>query len=285
MRDHKQRNYIIAAIVIVVIAIAGFFGVKAMNGNNSSAYNPSSVAAIKKRGTLTVAVFGDLPPYGWVDAKGNRVGYDVYLAKQMAKDLGVKVKFVQVNANNRVDTLNSDKADIVLANFTVTDERKQVVDFAKPYMKVSVGVVSPKDAPITKASQLDGKNLIVTKGTTAENYFTQQSAVHLLKFDSKTQQFNAIKNKRGVALADDNSYLYAWAKENPTYTVGIKSIGPKSFISPAVKKGNKSLLDWTNNEIAKLNAASFFIKDYNAELKPYFGKEVTPEDIVLDQGK
>ena len=281
MKNKKNRNIIIGILVVLIIAVAAFFGIKSGTSNNSSA-NESSVSAIKKRGVLRVAVFGDLPPYGWVDDHGNRVGYDVRLARQMAKDMGVKVKFTQVNANNRVDTLNSNKADIILANFTVTPERKQVVDFAKPYMKVSVGVVSPKNSPITSASQLKGKNLIVNKGTTAENYFTKKGGVDLLKFDSKTQQFNAFKNKRAAALADDNSYLYAWVKKNPNYTVGIKNIGPNQFISPAVKKGNKSLLNWTNKEITKLTKKKFFIADYNKELEPYFGKEVKPSDIVLN---
>ena len=281
MKNNRNRNIIIGVLVVLIIAVAAFFGIKSGTSNNTSA-NESSVSAIKKRGVLRVAVFGDLPPYGWVDDHGNRVGYDVRLARQMAKDMGVKVKFTQVNANNRVDTLNSNKADIILANFTVTPERKQVVDFAKPYMKVSVGVVSPKNSPITSASQLKGKNLIVNKGTTAENYFTKKGGVELLKFDSKTQQFNAFKNKRAAALADDNSYLYAWVKKNPNYTVGIKNIGPNQFISPAVKKGNKSLLNWTNKEITKLTKKKFFIADYNKELKPYFGKEVKPSDIVLN---
>ena len=281
MKNNRNRNIIIGILVVLIIAVAAFFGIKSGTSNNTSA-NESSVSAIKKRGVLRVAVFGDLPPYGWVDDHGNRVGYDVRLARQMAKDMGVKVKFTQVNANNRVDTLNSNKADIILANFTVTPERKQVVDFAKPYMKVSVGVVSPKNSPITSASQLKGKNLIVNKGTTAENYFTKKGGVELLKFDSKTQQFNAFKNKRAAALADDNSYLYAWVKKNPNYTVGIKNIGPNQFISPAVKKGNKSLLNWTNKKITKLTKKKFFIADYNKELKPYFGKEVKPSDIVLN---
>ncbi|AWM75781.1 transporter substrate-binding domain-containing protein [Lactobacillus kullabergensis] len=281
MKKNKSRNIIIGVLVVLIIAVAAFFGIKSSKNNSNNA-NESSVTAIKKRGVLRVAVFGDLPPYGWVDDHGNRLGYDVRLARQMAKDLGVKVKFTQVNANNRVDTLNSNKADIVLANFTETPERKQVVDFAKPYMKVSVGVISPKNAPITSASQLKGKNMIVNKGTTAENYFTKKGGVDLLKFDSKTQQFNAFKNKRAAALADDNSYLYAWVKKNPNYTVGIKNIGPNQFIAPAVKKGNKSLLNWTNKEITKLASKKFFIADYNKELKPYFGKEVKPSDIVLN---
>lgn len=287
----KKRNIfsrIVGILAIITVIVSAYFGLTEPNLNSGTSAsrwsNQNSVSQIKRRGYLRVAVFGDLPPYGWVNSSGKRVGYDVYLAHRMTKDLGVKIRFIQVNANNRVDTLNSNKADIVLANFTVTPERKEVVDFAKPYMKVSVGVISPKKAPITSAAQLKGKKLIVTKGTTAENYFTQQKGVNLLKFDSKTQQFNALKNGRGAALADDNSYLYAWVKQNPNYTVGIKSIGPRQYVSPAVKKGNRSLLKWTNQEITKLNRQSFFVKDYNKELRPYFGKDIKPTDIILKQG-
>lgn len=287
----KKRNifsWIVGILAIITVIVSAYFGLTEPNLNSGTSAsrwsNQNSVSQIKRRGYLRVAVFGDLPPYGWVNSSGKRVGYDVYLAHRMAKDLGVKIRFIQVNANNRVDTLNSNKADIVLANFTVTPERKEVVDFAKPYMKVSVGVISPTKAPITSAAQLKGKKLIVTKGTTAENYFTQQKGVNLLKFDSKTQQFNALKNGRGAALADDNSYLYAWVKQNPNYTVGIKSIGPRQYVSPAVKKGNRSLLKWTNQEITKLNRQSFFVKDYNKELRPYFGKDIKPTDIILKQG-
>lgn len=278
----------IVATGLAIASVAGLFAGASLAKptSASAASNTSTVSAIKKRGQLRVAVFGDLPPYGWVNKNGKRVGYDVTLARRMAKDMGVKVKFVQVNANNRVDTLNSNKADIVLANFTQTSQRKQVVDFAKPYMKVSVGVVSPKNKKISSVSQLRGKKLIVNKGTTAENYFTSHShGASLMKFDSKTQQFNALKNGRGAALADDNSYLYAWTKKNPKYTVAIKSVGPHQYIAPAVKKGNSSLLNWSNKEITKLNKQGFFTKDYNSQLKPYFGSEVKPNDIILKQGK
>ena len=289
MMAKKIFNWIMAVLFAVVVVIAGYFGITrpGINGTASGDRwnNENNVSSIKRRGYLRVAVFGDLPPYGWVNSQGKRGGYDVRLARGVAKDLGVKPKFIQVNANNRIDTLNSNKADIVLANFTLTPERKSVASWTKPYMKVSVGVISPKSAPITSPKQLKGKSVIVTKGTTTENYFTKQKGVNLLKFDSKTQQFNAIKNGRGAALADDNSYLYAWVKRNPKFTVGIKTIGPNQYISGAVKKGNKSLQKWMDREITKLNRESFFTYDYNKELKPYFGKEIRPSDIVLPQGK
>lgn len=282
-------NWLIGVLAVLTLLVAAFYGLTQPQNTGASGggalNNESSVSAIKRRGYLRVAVFGDLPPYGWVNSSGHRVGYDVRLARRAARDLGVKIRFIQVNANNRVDTLNSNKADLVLANFTVTPERAKVVSWCKPYMKVSVGVISPRGAALTSAKSLKGKSIIVTKGTTAENYFTSKGNVNLLKFDSKTQQFNALKNKRAAALADDNSYLYAWVKRNPQFTVGIKSIGPHQYISPAVKRGNKSLQKWMNREISKLNRESFFTRDYNQELKPYFGKEIKPSDIVLPQGK
>ncbi|WP_042354506.1 transporter substrate-binding domain-containing protein [Bacillus rubiinfantis] len=279
MKKSLVKGLLSATVLTLGLALSGC-GQSSSSDSGSS--NPSSVSAIQKNGEIKVAVFGDLPPYGWVDKDGQRQGYDIALAKQIAKDLDVKVKFVQVNANSRVDALKSNKVDIVLANFTVTPERKQVVDFAEPYMKVSIGIVSPKDEPITSVDQLKGKELIVNKGTTAENYFTtEQKDVKLQKYDSKTQQFNALKNGRAVALADDNSYLYAWSKDHPDFTVGIKTLGPNQYIAPAVKKGNKSLLDWTNKEITKLNKNGFFEQDYNENLKPYFGSDVTAEDIII----
>lgn len=125
----------------------------------------------KKSGELRIAVFGDKKPFGYVDNDGSYQGYDIELGNQLAKDLGVKVKYISVDAANRAEYLISNKVDITLANFTVTDERKKQVDFALPYMKVSLGVVSPKTGLITDVKQLEGKTLIVTKGTTAETYF------------------------------------------------------------------------------------------------------------------
>ncbi|WP_179393907.1 transporter substrate-binding domain-containing protein [Lacticaseibacillus absianus] len=273
----KKMTRLLSTLAVTATALLALAGC----GQNQSS-NADTVAQIKKAGEIKIAVFGDLQPYGWIDQSGKRVGYDLTLARKLAKDLGVKAKFVQVNADGRVDALKAGKVDLVLANFTVTPDRKEVVDFAKPYMQVSVGVVSKKTAPVTKVSQLAGKDVIVTKGTTAEQYFTEkQKAVTLQKYDSKTQQFNALKNDRAAALADDNSYLYAWVKNNPTYTVGIKTLGPSSYIAPAVKKGNKALLKWVNQEITKLNGNGFFKTDYEQTLAPYFGRDIQPEDIII----
>lgn len=249
----------------------------------------SSIDKIKANGKIRIGVFSDKPPFGYVDKDGKNQGYDVYLAKRIAKDLlgdENKVEFVLVEAASRVEYLESDKVDIILANFTVTDERKQKVDFTNPYMKVALGVVSPDGSQITDVSQLKGKKLIVNKGTTAETYFTKNYPdIELLKYDQNTEAFQALKDGRGAALAHDNTLLFAWAIENKGFTVGVKSLGSQDTIAPAVRKGNKELLDWINNELTTLGKENFFHKDYDATLKPAYGDTVKPDDVVIEGGQ
>ena len=191
-----------------------------------------------------------------------------------------------MEAASRVEFLQSNKVDIILTNFTVTDERKQKVDFANPYMKVALGVVSPSGTLITSVDQLKGKKLIVNKGTTAETYFTKNHPdIELLKFDQNTEAFEALKDNRGAALAHDNTLLFAWAKENTNFTVGISTLGSLDTIAPAVKKGNKELLDWINTELDTLGKENFIHKAYNETLKPAYSDAINPEDIVVEGGK
>jgi polar amino acid transport system substrate-binding protein len=81
----------------------------------------------------------------------------VYFAHRIEKDLlgdENAINFVTVEPASRVEHLESDKVDIILANFTVTPARAEVVDFALSYMKVALGIVSPDSAPITEIGQL-----------------------------------------------------------------------------------------------------------------------------------
>ena len=269
--------------------LAIFAAVFLMDQANVCAAETDALAKIKKRGYVRVGVFSDKPPFGYVDKEGKNQGYDIYFAKRIAKDLlgdESKVKFELVEAASRVEVLVSDKVDITLANFTKTPERARVVDFALPYMKVSLGVVSPDSAVIKSVDELKGKKLIVNKGTTADAYFTKNHPdIELIKYDQNTETFAALVDKRGAALAHDNALLFAWAKENPGFTVGIEALGEIDVIAPAVKKRNKALLEWLNNEIIELGKENFFHENYDATLKPIYGDSVDPESLVVEGGK
>ncbi|PJI07413.1 MULTISPECIES: cysteine ABC transporter substrate-binding protein [Clostridium] len=284
----KNIKKLLAALVAGTILVGSLVGCSSSKSSSTSSSNNSSIEAIKKRGVIRIGVFSDKAPFGYVDSNGKNQGFDVYVAKRLAKDLlgsESKVKFVLVDAASRVSYLQTNKVDIIMANFTVTDERKQQVDFANPYMKVSLGVVSPNNAKITSVDQLKDKKVIVAKGTTAETYFTKNLPnIQLVKFDQYSEIFEALKDKRGDVIANDNTELIAWAKKNPGFTVGVTKLGSQDTIAPAVKKGNKELLNWINSDLTKLGKENFVHKAYDATLKSTYGSEFE-DSLVVEGGK
>lgn len=287
------KAIIAAATALIMGACLAACGPNAATPSDSASGSSSSAKAkartldeIKQSGKIKIAVFSDKAPFGYIDKDGKNAGYDVYFAQRLAEDLGVKAEYTSVDPAARVDVLTSNKVDVVLANFTVTDERAQKVDFAKPYMKVALGVVSPEGAPITDVSQLDGKTLIIAKGTTAETWFEKNAPnVKLQKYDQYSDAYNALLDGRGDAFSTDNTEVLAWAKSNKGFTVGITKLGDEDTIAPAVQKGNKELLDFINDEIVKLGKDNFFHEDYEKTLKPVYGDEVNPDDIVVEGGE
>lgn len=273
-------------MLLGLITLAAVWTACGKNGEKDSGAKTRTLQEIRDSKEIVIGVFSDKKPFGYVDENGTYQGYDVYFGRRLAKDLGVKVKYVPVEAASRVEYLRSGKVDLILANFTVTDERKEQVDFALPYMKVSLGVVSPEDQLITKESQLDGKTLIVSKGTTAEAYFMKnRPEVKLLKFDQYSEAFQALKDGRGDALATDNTEVLAWAIENEGFKVGIESLGNTDVIAPAVQKGNEELLSWLNEEIKTLGEEQFFHENYEKTLKPVYGESADPENLVVEGGE
>lgn len=252
------------------------------DSNNATA---RTLEEIKESGKIVIGVFSDKKPFGYVDSNGDFQGYDVYFGNRLAKDLDVEVEYVPVEAASRVEYLVSAKVDIILANFTVTAERAEQVDFALPYMKVALGIVSPESALITAPEQLNGKTLIISKGTTAETYFTENYPdVKLLKFDQYSEAYNALLDGRGDALSTDNTEVLAWALENKGYSVGVDSLGSIDTIAPAVQKGNTELLEFINEEIKSLAEEQFFHAAYEETLAPVYGDAADPDSLVVEGG-
>lgn len=241
---------------------------------------------IKKDGTINIGVFSDKKPFGYVDENGDYQGYDVYFANRIGKDLGVTVNFVSTEAENRIEYLQTGKVDIILANFTVTDERAEEVDFALPYMNVALGVVSRSNVVRNLDNWNDEEQMIVISGTTAETYLTENYPdIPLQKYDSYAAAKNALENGIGIAWANDNTEVFAFALQNEGYSVGISEFGNKAAIAPAVSKGNETLLKWINYEIRSMEMEQFFHADYDATLADTYGDEYKGQLVVEGGGE
>ena len=237
---------------------------------------------IKADGTVNIGVFSDKNPFGYVDENGEYQGYDVYFARRLAEDLGVEANFVSTEAANRIEYLQTGKVDIILANFTVTPESAEEVDFALPYMNVALGVISPDSNVITSLDNWNADDqMIVISGTTAETYLTKEYPdIPLQKYDSYATAKNALENGNAAAWANDNTEVLAYAMQNPGYVVGIPTLGGNDTIAPAVTKGNTTLLDWLNEEIKALGEEKFFHADYEATLADTYGLDYEDELVV-----
>lgn len=233
---------------------------------------------------LTSVFFSDKNPFGYVDENGEYQGYDVYFANRLGEDLGVKVNFVSTEAASRIEYLQTGKVDLILANFTVTKERAEEVDFALPYMNVALGVISPESAPVTDIDNWNADDeMIVISGTTAETYLTENYPdIKLQKYDTYANAKNALENGNAAAWANDNTEVIAFSLQNPGYTVGIPTLGSQDTIAPAVSKGNTTLLDWINEEIKTLGDENFFHADYEATLVDTYGLDY--EDSLVVEG-
>ncbi len=292
----KKWKKIIAALstaALMGVALTGCGGSTEVNSNaagNGGADSGSAVYRtldeIKESGTIRIGVFSDKNPFGYVDENGEYQGYDVYFAERIAEDLGVEIEYVSTEAASRIEYLQTGKVDIILANFTVTDERKEEVDFALPYMNVALGVVSPDSNVITSLDDLGSDDeVIVISGTTAETYLVENYPdIKLQKYDAYAAAKTALENGNGAAWANDNTEVIAFALQNPGYTVGIPSLGSSDTIAPAVTKGNTALLDWLNEEIEALGEENFFHTDYEATLLDTYGADYE-DTLVVEGGK
>ena len=284
----------VKSLLLTILALTLAAGCGSSSGSVASGSGDSAektvyrtLDEIRESGAVKIGVFSDKAPFGYVDENGNYAGYDVYFAERIAQDLGTKVEYVSLDPANRVEFAETGKVDIVLANFTVTPERAEKVDFALPYMKVQLGIVSSEKDPINDVSDLEGtgKELIIAKGTTAETYFeSNHPDVTLQKYDAYADAYNALLDGRGAGLSTDNTEVLAWASVNPGFVVNVAALGDVDSIAPAVAKGNETLLTWLNDEIKALGEEQFFHADYEATLREVYGADSNADDLVVEGG-
>jgi polar amino acid transport system substrate-binding protein len=255
-----------------------------------AAPSPSSsyLETIKARDKLIVGVFSDKPPFGYVNEQGGYVGFDTDLGKRFAKDLlgdEKKIEFVVVEPASRIPFLQSDKVDLILANMTVTPERREAVDFTNPNLRVAVQALVPDASPVKTLDDLATKTTIVTTGTTADIWLTKNHPDwKVLKFEKNSESLQALANGRGNAYAQDNLVLFSWAKKNPGYRVLEQKLGDEAPIAPAVKKGNIELRDWVNTELAKLGEEKYLLKLYDQYVRPELAEGTDPNAVIVEGG-
>ena len=238
-----------AILGIVVAAAAWAAGVAGL------AEAQSTLEVVKKRGKLVAGVKTDFPPFGSVDAGGKNLGFDVDVAHLFARALfndEHQVELVAVTSGNRIPFLQSGKIDIIIATVTVTEERKQVVEFSDPYFLSGSLLLVPKPSPVKGLEDLAGKTVAVVQGSIQDKDVEQlQPKANRIKFGKVSEAVLAVKGGRAEAYAHDDILVLTLAKEN----ADLKAVGKPFIPRPygiAVRKGDLEFIKWVNGELARM---------------------------------
>jgi len=240
----------------VVIALAGLIvtTLTACGGSNEGPnQQPAQVPGAAKLDKLTIGISFDQPGLGFKDGD-TYSGFDVETAKYVAKSLGVPesgITWVQADPGNRESLLTSGQADMVFSTYTITEARKQVVEFAGPYFLAHQDLlVRRNETEISGPTTLDGKDLCSVPGTTsAENVLNfYRGRIQLKEFPRFSDCVQALNNSEVDAVTTDDVILAGFAAQ-PQYQGRLKLIG-KGFSDEnygvGIKKGNTALVDQVN---------------------------------------
>ena len=251
MKKHLVK---IVAIAFIASLSIGMFGC-------ASASSSNKVNDIKKAGVITVGTSGDYPPYefhGQVNGKDEIIGFDIEIARQLAKDLGVKLVIKDMQFGALLASLNTNKVDFVISGMTPTKERAESVDFSKIYYTaVQTIVIRVKDKDSIKSiADLKGKNISVQKGSIQEGIAKDQlptsKAIALPKISDEVLE---LKKNKVDALIVEEPVAKAYVSNNKDLMIAeIKLKGDDSGSAIAIKKGNSALTDQVNKTLNKLIA-------------------------------
>lgn len=178
----------------------------------------SDLDTIKNRGELIVGVREDTKPFGYRDKEGRLQGIDIELSKEIAQHIlgdKNKIKFVTVNAGNRIEKLNSKEVDMLVATMTITAQRLRVVDFSQAYYVAGQALMVRAKSDITSLNQaVTYGPVIVVFGTTAERALRNAyPAAKIIGVKDYSEAYEALKSGKGDSIVADDTVLMGFADD------------------------------------------------------------------------
>ncbi len=235
-------------------------------------WQKSTLNQIVQRGELRVGLEPGYMPFEMKDKKGNIIGYDVDMAKKMAKDMGVKLKLIPTAWDGIIAGLITEKYDIIMSGMTITQARNLKVNFANPYIVVGQTVMMRKElaSSINSAKDLDKPNFtIVTKlGTTGEiatrKFFKKAK---IITFETESDAASEVLSGKADAIVYDQPYnVLFMSNKGKGKLVHLDTPLTYEPLGWAIRKGDPDFLNWLNNFLRQMKedkVVGFSDKIYN----------------------
>ena len=246
-----------AALVLAMTMLAGVFGACGNSGNagNSASEASSSEAQTPAEGgNLVFGTNAEFPPFEFVTASGvidQYDGIDMAIAKQIAEENGKTAVIENMEFDSLLVALQNGQIDAAIAGMTVTDERKETVDFSTPYYTATQVMIVKEDSDITKAADIADKKICVIQGYTGQTCMDEMGYPYEALKKGTEAVLELVNGKCDVVVLDS-----ATAAKYVSDNAGLKIVeDPEAFESEeyaiAVQKGNTDLLNMINTAIEK----------------------------------
>lgn len=243
---------------------------------------------IQTKGKIRIATQEDNPPFSRKDPATNSwQGFDVDFAKEIAKgifganaDLAKVIEWVPVTSATRIPVLKENKADIVVKTFTITEARKQEIDFSATYFFTGQRILVKKDnTTITKVADLAEKTVCTQRGSTSEGNITKAApTAKLLQLDSYPACLLALQQGSADAVSTDETILFGLVGQDPN----TKIVGPYFSNEPygiGIAKNKTGMDVFLNSLIGKMIEDGRWATLYKTHITPVSGDvKTSPHD-------
>jgi polar amino acid transport system substrate-binding protein len=211
-----------------------------------------TVDEIKKKGTVTIGILVDFPPYGTVDNANQPDGYDADVARLLAKDWGVKLNLVPVTGPNRIPFLLTNKVDLLIASFSPTPERAKQVQFARPHSAATIVLYGQKKTSIKTPADLKGLRVAVARASTQDTALTAiaPEGTDIRRFDDDASAMQALLSGQVDALGCATTVAAQIAKRVGD-THETKLVLRQQYMAPAMRLGQPDMLKGVDTFVGK----------------------------------
>lgn len=272
--DKKKINIIFTVRLLLVGLILLFFANQPVAKSETPAElsNSDQVQAIIDRGVLRVGVKQDVPNFGYKNPDtGEFEGMEIDIARKIADELGVAIEFTPVTAQTRGPLLDNGQVDMVIATFTITEERKLLYNFTEPYYTDAVGFLVNKGSGIETFTDLDGKTIGVAQGSITRKLITELAekygiTVYFAELGSYPELSVSLRAHRTDAFSVDQSILSGYISSKSELMDFSFSASDYGIVT---KLSNTDLNNYLNSLIEEWKADGSLQDIYDANgLKP-----------------
>jgi glutamate transport system substrate-binding protein len=255
--------------------------------SKDATFDPGTrMAELAKQGTIKVGVKYDQPGLGFNETGSDMpTGFDVDIAKILVASLGIdpndtsKVKYIETISDNREPFLTENKVDLVLASYSITDERRAVVGQAGPYMVTGQQLLVPEDSKVTSPKDLQGKEVCsVTGSTSLDN--AKAEGMKPVGFDTYSQCVDKVLDGTVEAMTTDGTILLGYAAQNKGQLKVVGEPFSEERIGVGYSKDHPEMCQWINDTLEQANKDGKWAEAFKSNLGASGAK--TPEFPKLD---